>query len=72
MPAHPAEQALAVVPVIFLTARTSEADRVVGLELGADDYISKPFSPRELVARVKAVAPVRAAAGSVAAKGWRH
>ncbi len=48
-------QALAVVPVIFLTARTSEADRVVGLELGADDYISKPFSPRELVARVKAV-----------------
>src|ERR1700756_914023 len=45
-------QALAVVPVIFLTARTSEADRVVGLELGADDYISKPFSPRELVGRV--------------------
>jgi DNA-binding response OmpR family regulator len=43
------------VPVIFLTAKSSEADRVVGLELGADDYISKPFSPRELVARVKAV-----------------
>jgi DNA-binding response OmpR family regulator len=47
--------ALAPVPVIFLTAKSSEADRVAGLELGADDYISKPFSPRELVARVKAV-----------------
>lgn len=46
---------LASVPVIFLTARSSEADRVLGLELGADDYIPKPFSPRELVARVKAV-----------------
>jgi two-component system phosphate regulon response regulator PhoB len=42
-------------PIIFLTARTTEADRVVGLEIGADDYITKPFSPRELVARVKAV-----------------
>lgn len=41
--------------VIFLTARTTESDRVLGLELGADDYITKPFSPRELVARVKAV-----------------
>lgn len=46
---------LAAIPVIFLTARTSEADRVLGLELGADDYITKPFSPRELVARIKAV-----------------
>jgi DNA-binding response OmpR family regulator len=46
---------LAAVPVIFLTAKSSEADRVLGLELGADDYITKPFSPRELVARVKAV-----------------
>ena len=43
------------VPVIFLTARTDEIDRVVGLEIGADDYITKPFSPRELAARVKAV-----------------
>jgi two-component system catabolic regulation response regulator CreB len=43
------------VPVIFLTARGEEIDRVVGLELGADDYVSKPFSPRELTARVKAV-----------------
>jgi DNA-binding response OmpR family regulator len=47
--------ALSVTPVIFVTARTSESDRVLGLELGADDYISKPFSPRELIARVKAV-----------------
>jgi len=43
------------VPVIFLTARSGEVDRVVGLELGADDYVSKPFSPRELAARTKAV-----------------
>jgi len=42
-------------PIIFLTARTEEIDRVVGLEIGADDYVTKPFSPRELVARVKAV-----------------
>lgn len=46
---------LAMVPVIFLTAKSAEADRVLGLELGADDYIPKPFSPRELIARVKAV-----------------
>jgi DNA-binding response OmpR family regulator len=43
------------VPVIMLTARDSEVDKIVGLELGADDYVTKPFSPRELVARVKAV-----------------
>jgi len=43
------------VPVMFLTSRGNEIDRVVGLELGADDYVSKPFSPRELVARVRAV-----------------
>jgi DNA-binding response OmpR family regulator len=42
-------------PVIMLTARTEEADRIVGLELGADDYVTKPFSPRELVARVRSV-----------------
>ncbi len=43
------------IPIIFLTARTNEIDRVVGLEIGADDYVTKPFSPRELSARVKAV-----------------
>jgi len=43
------------VPIIMLTARVEEADRLIGLELGADDYISKPFSPRELVARVRTV-----------------
>jgi DNA-binding response OmpR family regulator len=48
-------QSLAPIPVIFLTAKSTEADRVLGLELGADDYVAKPFSPRELVARVKAV-----------------
>jgi DNA-binding response OmpR family regulator len=46
---------LSTVPIIFLTARASENDRVQGLELGADDYITKPFATRELVARVKAV-----------------
>jgi len=43
------------VPIIMLTARVDETDRLIGLELGADDYITKPFSPRELVARVRAV-----------------
>ena len=45
----------ALVPMLFLTARSDEIDRVVGLELGADDYIAKPFSPRELVARVRGI-----------------
>jgi two-component system, OmpR family, alkaline phosphatase synthesis response regulator PhoP len=45
----------AAIPIIMLTAKTAESDRVVGLELGADDYVTKPFSPRELAARVKAV-----------------
>jgi two-component system catabolic regulation response regulator CreB len=43
------------VPVIFLTARSEEVDRIVGLEIGADDYLAKPFSPRELTARVRAI-----------------
>jgi two-component system OmpR family response regulator len=43
------------VPILFLSARSDEIDRVVGLELGADDYLTKPFSPRELVARVRAI-----------------
>jgi len=49
------------VPIIMLTARVDEADRLIGLELGADDYVTKPFSPREVVARVRAV--LRRAAG---------
>jgi DNA-binding response OmpR family regulator len=44
-----------MVPIIMLTARGEEADRILGLEMGADDYVSKPFSPRELMARIKAV-----------------
>ena len=50
-----ANPALSTIPIIFLTARAGENDRVLGLELGADDYITKPFATRELVARVKAV-----------------
>jgi two-component system phosphate regulon response regulator PhoB len=46
---------LSATPIIFLTAKTEEADRVKGLELGGDDYVTKPFSPRELVARVRSV-----------------
>jgi DNA-binding response OmpR family regulator len=51
------------VPVIMLTARSEEVDRIAGLELGADDYVAKPFSPRELTARVKAV--LRRASGAM-------
>jgi two-component system catabolic regulation response regulator CreB len=61
------------VPVIFLTARSDEIDRVVGLELGADDYVPKPFSPRELVARVRSIlrraARPAAPAGDIACAG---
>jgi DNA-binding response OmpR family regulator len=52
------------VPVLFVTARDDEVDRILGLELGADDYLTKPFSPRELVSRVRAV--LRRTQGSVA------
>jgi two-component system alkaline phosphatase synthesis response regulator PhoP len=55
------------VPIIMLTALVEETDRLIGLELGADDYITKPFSPRELVARVRAV--LRRSEGAVAAGG---
>lgn len=48
-------RATSEVPILFLTARDDEIDRVLGLELGADDYVTKPFSPRELVARIKAI-----------------
>ena len=64
-------RAFSQVPVLFLTARNDEIDRVLGLELGADDYVAKPFSPRELVARVRArlrrpasAAPVERAQGA--------
>ena len=61
------------VPVIFLTARASEVDRVVGLELGADDYVTKPFSPRELAARTKAVLRrARRGAAPAAPAGGAH
>ena len=53
LPAGP--RASRSLPVLMLTARDSEVDRVLGLEMGADDYVTKPFSPRELVARVKAI-----------------
>ncbi len=62
-------------PVVFLTARSSEVDKIVGLELGADDYLAKPFSPRELTARVRAV--LRRASGgnkvtAASAGPWAH
>ena len=61
-------------PVIFLTARTAEAERVLGFELGADDYVAKPFSPRELVARVRAVLRRATPAASMppAVAGFEH
>lgn len=69
-------QKLAAVPVIFLTARGGEVDKIVGLELGADDYLAKPFSPRELTARVRAV--LRRTSGHATRPpaawpaGWQH
>ena len=57
------------IPIIMLTARSEETDRIIGLELGADDYVVKPFSPRELVARVKAV--LRRTGGEVATETIR-
>lgn len=49
------QQSTAAIPIIMVTAKDDEIDKIIGLELGADDYVTKPFSPRELVARVKAV-----------------
>ena len=50
-----ADKATASLPIIMVTARAEETDRIMGLEIGADDYISKPFSPNELVARIRAL-----------------
>ncbi len=58
------DPSLAALPIIMLTARVEDSDRIVGLELGADDYIAKPFNPREVVARVRAV--LRRTAGEAA------
>lgn len=60
------------VPVVFLTARSSELDRVLGLELGADDYVTKPFSPREVCARIKSILRRTGQTQAVVAAGlWR-
>jgi len=76
-----ADPAAASVPIIMLTAKADEVDRVVGLELGADDYVAKPFSPKELVARVRAVlrrvrtpvgAGARLGAGTLSLDPERH
>ncbi len=61
------DPAISKLPIIMLTARVEETDRLIGLELGADDYITKPFSPRELVARVRAV--LRRSEGEIAPSG---
>jgi two-component system phosphate regulon response regulator PhoB len=65
------EPATATIPVIFLTAKGEEVDRVVGFELGAEDYVVKPFSPRELTLRVKALLR-RAGAGDLAEEKLLH
>ena len=72
-------RAFSDIPVIFLSARDGEIDRVLGLELGADDYVVKPFSPRELVARVRArlrrapaAGAASGAASGVTAQGFEH
>ena len=68
-------QKLGAPPVIFLTARSGEVDRIVGLELGADDYLAKPFSPRELTARIRAIlrrANGKGAAPAAANGLWEH
>ena len=71
--------AAAAIPVLFLSSRDDEVDRIVGLEIGGDDYLTKPFSPRELVARVRAVlrrgapvAPARPVSPSPAEEVMRH
>ncbi len=63
-------RARSAVPILFLTARDDEIDRVLGFEMGGDDYVTKPFSPRELVARVRAI--LRRAGGLSGAEVLRH
>ncbi len=58
------------VPILFLTARDDELDRIIGLELGADDYVTKPFSPRELAARIKAI--LKRTTGTAGAEALRQ
>lgn len=58
------------IPILFLTARSDEVDRIVGLEIGADDYVTKPFSPREVVARVRAILRRRTGNGMSANATW--
>jgi len=65
-------RARSAIPVIFLSARNSELDRVLGLELGGDDYLVKPFSPRELTARVKAILRRMNGGGSAAAQSLEN
>ena len=60
------------VPVLFLTAREDELDRILGLELGGDDYVTKPFSPREVVARVRAILKRQGAAPALRGEGRRR
>jgi two-component system, OmpR family, alkaline phosphatase synthesis response regulator PhoP len=76
-----ADEKTAVIPIIMLTARAEESERIVGLEIGADDYLAKPFSPSELVARVRALlrraqrgpaAPTTMAYGSIVVDTERH
>lgn len=66
-----ADRAASAVPIVFLSSKDDEIDRVVGLELGGDDYVAKPFSPRELVARVRAILR-RSAAPAAASTTMRH
>lgn len=64
-----ADRQLVATPIIMLTARAGDDDRIIGLELGADDYITKPFNPREVIARVRAI--LRRAEGGLPAPGRR-
>jgi DNA-binding response OmpR family regulator len=64
-------RAVSDIPILMLTARGDEMDRIVGLELGADDYLPKPFNPRELLARLRAILRRRGAAGSLGTASLR-